>query len=308
MSRLIVTGASGFIGQHLLRELSSLGVAVEGVVRAEVAVDLPLSRVWPSLSLIAADLEGVETVVHLAGLAHGRVHHAQPGDLFKVNVDQTVNLFRQAVAAGVKKFIWLSSIKVLGDASNVPLGVGASYQPGDQYAKSKVAAERQLLAEPKGGTQLCIVRPPLVYGPEVKANFLSLLGVASSGWPLPLKLACAPRAWVSVRNLVDFLIAVMHADSLSADSIWHVRDAEESSVSQMVQAIARHGGRSTLQWPLSPRIATLLGRCLGKQATVERLFSPLRIDMSETTDRLGWVPPQSQQESIEEVVLWYLTR
>jgi len=304
--RVLVTGATGFIGRHLTAALGNAGYEVQGVVRNGAAAP-EVDKVWPSLGLISGDLAGVDTVFHLAGLAHAGARGAERQALFNVNVDQTVNLYRQAVQAGVRRFVWLSSIKVLGDSSEQPLTIAAPYAPGDDYAASKTAAEKQLLAESGGATRLCIVRPPLVYGVGVQANFLSMLRYALGGWPLPLKSARAPRAWLSVHNLVDFLMHLAQAEALAERSIWHIRDAEETPVTDMLERMARCAGRHVRQWPLPPGVGMALAGLLGKRDVAARLFLPLQVDMSETQSSLHWQPPMPQQQAIEEVVAWYMT-
>ncbi len=306
----LVTGATGFIGRYLVPALSDAGFDVQGVVRngaaASASASHPaLQKQWPSLGLIADDLAGVDTVFHLAGLAHAGAQGADPQALYNVNVDQTVNLFRQAVQAGVQRFVWLSSIKVLGDSSSEPLPVSAPYAPGDDYAHSKVAAERQLMDEECGATRLCIVRPPLVYGPQVQANFLRMLHWALSAWPLPLRSARAPRAWLSVHNLVDLLLTLARVEQLPQQSIWHVRDAEQTAVTEMLSLIAASAGHPLRQWPLPPGLGLTLASVIGKRDMAGRLFLPLEVDMSQTLAELPWQPPVAQRQAIQEVVAWY---
>jgi len=290
MSLAWVTGANGFIGGHLSAALGDAGWQVERAARG------------------AALNKQVDTVFHLAGLAHTGAQAADRAEMFAVNVDRTVNLYRQAVAAGVGRFVWVSSIKVLGDSSAAPLTVDAPYRPGDAYAQSKAAAEQALLAEPCGDTKLCIVRPPLVYGAGVRANFLALLDAALSGWPLPLKSATAPRAWVGVHNLADLLLLLGGRQTLPEARIWHVRDDEETSVQEMAALLARAAGRPVRQWRLNPRLALVLGTLAGHKGAAERLFLPLPMDMTQTTQALGWQPPWTQVREIYEVAKWSLTR
>ena len=177
--RALVTGAGGFIGSHLAPALADAG--------------------WQ----VTQELAGVDAVFHLGGLAHGGAQGADAEQLHQVNALDTLNLFQRAVAAGVPLFVWLSSIKVLGDVSSAPFTAADPLAPAGAYARSKAAGERLLQAEAAGSTRLAIVRPPLVYGPRVKANFLQLLQWADRSWPLPLGSATAPRAMVSVDNLVS---------------------------------------------------------------------------------------------------------
>ena len=306
MSAVLVTGANGFVGRHLVPALHEQSHQVMGVMRTDDAtIAERLTHTWPTLGLIADDLRDVDTVIHLAGMAHAPAQGADRAALFNVNVDQSVNLYRQAVAAGVRRFIWLSSIKVLGDRSAGPLSVDAPYLPGDDYAASKVDAEKCLLAEPAGDTALCIVRPPLVYGPGVKANFLSMLRYATSVWPLPLASALAPRAWLGVHNLVDLLLHLLENELVVEPRIWHVRDAEESSVRDMLELIATQAGHKLKLWRCPPALAMGGASLIGQGARAARLFEPLQVDMQQTESLLGWQPPHSQAQQIEETVGWY---
>jgi nucleoside-diphosphate-sugar epimerase len=290
MNRAIVTGANGFIGRHLVAALGERGWQVDALGRG------------------ASLAEPAQAVFHLAGLAHAGSQGAGRDEMFAVNVAATERLYREAQAVGVARFVWLSSIKVLGDHSAEALPVDAAYNPGDVYAESKVAAEQQLLASQANATGLCIVRPPLVYGAGVQANFLALMRAALSGWPLPLRCASAPRAWVGVHNLVDLMILLAQKEELPAQRIWHVRDEEQSSVAQMVRLLAARAGRRSHLWPLNPKLARLGGQLLRQTAAVSRLFEPLCVDMSQTAQTLQWRPPWTQEREIDEVVKWFLTR
>jgi len=290
MNSAWVTGAGGFIGRHLVPALRQRGWQVDVAARG------------------ASLHEPVHTVFHLAGIAHAGAQGSGREEMFAVNVDATLRLYREALAVGVKRFIWLSSIKTLGDSSLEPLTVDAPYRAGDVYAQSKVAAEQQLLAAEAPTTDLCIVRPPLVYGAGVQANYLSLLRASLCGWPLPLRSATAERAWVGVHNLVDLMILLAQIECLPAQRIWHVRDEEQASVREMVTQLAAQAGRPSRLWPLHPKLALAIGWLLGRGAMASRLFTPLRVDMSQTSKLLGWRAPRTQAQEIDEVVQWFLTR
>lgn len=287
-----VTGASGFIGGHLVSALEKQGWQVRCIPRA---------------GLKAPDLQNVDTLFHLAGLAHAGAQGADRREMFAVNAELTLALYRQAIEADVGRFVWLSSIKVLGDDSEQPLTVEAPYQPGDVYAESKAEAERMLLEQARGHTRLSIVRPPLVYGCGVRANFYALLSAADSSWPLPLKSALAPRAWVGVDNLVDLLLSLADRSENGEQEIWHVRDLEESNVGQMVSDCRELMGRSARLWPVTPKVAMAAGTLLGRKDVISRLFQPLRVDMSATQRELGWQPPYAQSHQLKQVVAWYQT-
>jgi UDP-N-acetyl-alpha-D-quinovosamine dehydrogenase len=309
MSTALVTGAGGFVGRHLVKVLAGADWQIKTLVRNQKTPQSPnpcaayLAAAEPLLQ--AGD---VDVVFHLGGLAHAGAQGADEAQMRLVTVDQTLALYRRAVAAGVPRFVWLSSIKVLGDTSAEPLGVNAPYQPGDIYAAAKVQAERALLAEPARDTQLCIVRPPLVYGSGVQANFLSLLQAAGSGWMLPLKSATAPRAWLAVDNLCDFLLLLATREVLPAPQIWHVRDAEQSSVAMMLTSLREMMHKPPALVPVPASIALAVATLLGRRAMAQRLFLPLMVDMTLTQNELGWQPPLSQAQALAQTVTWFQTR
>jgi UDP-glucose 4-epimerase len=197
----------------------------------------------------------------------------------------------------------LSSIKVLGEVSARPLTVDAPYAPADAYGRSKMEAEKALLdAARVGGTELAIVRPPLVYGPGVKANFLMLLRLVRLnrlGLPLPLGDARAPRSFVGVRNLVDLIAALATRGS----GVFHVSDPEDLSV---VDLFARLGGRSGLMIRVPGAAMRRMARWTGQQAIYLRLFESLQLDQSATRATLGWQPPLGVGQQLEETMTWYL--
>ncbi len=309
MNIVLVTGANGFIGTHLVAAFKAAGWQVHGVSRRGHYAEA-IDHGWPTLEQAALQLKDhpVDVVVHLAGLAHSGAQGAGAAELIEVNAKQTENLFCRSVAAGVKHFVYLSSIKVLGDRSDVPLQIDAPYQPGDDYASSKVAAERALLEASLNSTQLSIVRPPLVYGPGVQANFFNLLQAADSVWPLPLKHAQAPRAWLGIKNLCDFLLTLAVHEASSNPKIWHVADVEQSSVADMLIALRTAMGRSARLLPMPTAVLMGLAKFFGQAGAAQRLLWPLPIDTSVSQEDLSWRPPFSQQQQLAEVVSWYRTR
>ena len=203
MTVACVTGASGFIGSALVRRLERRGQEVLPAVRGEAARGIgDLAR--RSETDLARALAGADCVYHLAGLNEGS-RHVTAADYEAVNRDLTLRLFHAAAAAGVRIFVWLSTIKVLGEVAETPLEPQAPYAPEGYYALSKAAAERALLDSGGHSTSLAIVRPPLVYGPGVGGNFAALMRLCRTGLPLPLAGATALRSMVGLANLVDFL-------------------------------------------------------------------------------------------------------
>jgi len=242
-------------------------------------------------------LAGVDTVIHLAAIAH---RTADPAALDQVNARWPVRLYEAAVGAGVADFVFLSTLKVLGDVSDAPLSESDAYRPGDAYARSKVQAEIGLRSA-AGSSTLTIVRPPLVYGPGVKANFLALLRVAAwgaRGVPLPFGGARAPRSLIGVHNLCSLI-----RRAIGEEGIVHGADPEDLTVASLLE---RLGARRLVDMP--PRLMRSLLGLSGRQAVYERLFLPLQIDRCASMRRLGWVPPFTTDEQLEETLAWFRSR
>ena len=303
----LVVGAGGFVGRHLCDLLEARGDEV-----AVVSTQPGLSS-WGGLRLLEDDpgrlesrLAGVSRLYFVGGVAHGA---AVGGDgvaevLARVNVDAPLRWLRAADRAGVERFVWLSSIKVLGDVSAAPLQPDAPYRPGDAYARSKVAAERALLGFAGQHTSLAVVRPPLVYGPGVGANFLRLLHWARGGLPLPLGRADGERSLVSIDNLCDLLARLGGSGDAG---VFHVADDEAPSVAHLIARLRALLGRPARLWPLPRGLAHAGALLVGRNDLYRRLFEPLRVDTRSTRDRLGWTPPQSLDEGLQDTVTWFRT-
>ena len=301
MTVACVTGASGFIGGALVRRLAERGQEVLPAHRGEAARGISdLAR--RSEADLARMLAGVDAVYHLAGLHEGS-RHATAADFDAVNRDLTLRLFNAACAAGVRTFVWLSTIKVLGEVAAEPLGPEAPYAPVGGYAQSKTRAERALLDAGGHATALAVVRPPLVYGPGVRGNFAALMRLCWTGLPLPLAGATALRSMVGLDNLVDFL-ALLPAVDLNGAKILHVRDGEEWRVTDLAGELQRLSGHSSRQFPMSRKLADSFAGWLGMQGAVSRLFDPLRVDAESSERRVGWKPPRPSAELLEETVAW----
>lgn len=301
-----MTGSSGFIGGHLVAALRTRGWQVSEVSRAAQGTGgADFTQVQ------AATLADVDVVFHLAGLAHAGAVERNQAELMQVNATATREIFAACMAAGVSRFIWLSSIKVLGECAAEPLVVEAPLAPEGPYAQSKAAGERALLdaaaqLAPEAD-RLAIVRPPLVYGPGVKANFRALVKWGLSGWPLPLAQVRQRRAWVAVENLISLLLALANQD-LHGQVVWHVADDEQTSVSDILYSIARLGNKHSRQWPLPIGVLRALARAAGQADMAQRILEPLRVDVSQSKTLLGWQPVMTQEQALEEVVRWYQTQ
>ena len=295
--RLLVTGASGFVGQHLRPFLEASGAAVLTLTRDKVGGEaIPLTsdsspEEWSSA------LAGVDSVVHLAAIAH-QSNRPSRQNLRVVNVDWPVRLFEGAVRAGVRNFVFLSSIKVFGDRSLRPLRAQDPYGADDVYGQSKVEAELALQksARQHQDIRLAILRPPLVYGPGVKANFRTLLGWAARGargWPLPFGAADAPRSLISVQNLVEAIVA-----SVGQAGVFHCADAEDLSV---VEVFHKLGVPRSRLIPVPASIMRIGFGAINRGGYYHRLYAPLKL---ETVDSAvpGWKPRFSSDECLQQAM------
>ncbi|EGU36912.1 NAD-dependent epimerase/dehydratase [Vibrio sp. N418] len=231
-------------------------------------------------------------------------------DYREVNTKGTLNLARQGVAAGVKRFIFISSIKVNGESTklNKPFKSTDDRRPEDFYGQSKAEAEVQLLqlAE-ETGLEVVIIRPTLVYGPSVKANFASLMNLVSKGLPLPFGfLTNNKRSLVSVNNLVDLIITCI-AHPKAANQVFLVSDDHDVSTSEMVREMAKSLNKPQWQIPIPKWSYRLAGSVFGKQDTVDRLLDSLQVDITHTKKTLGWKPPQTLEDGFKETAEAFLS-
>ncbi|MGI9324167.1 MAG: NAD-dependent epimerase/dehydratase family protein [Pseudomonadales bacterium] len=307
-SRVLLTGAGGFIGGHLLQALNAAGFEVRALSRHNVPAAAE-SLQWPTAAAPTnAQLDdycaGVAHCFHVAGIAHDAARGDSSGGakLRSFNVDRSVRLYQAAIRNGCESFVWLSSSKVLGDQSSAPLPVQAPYAPVGGYAQSKVEAEQALLAVAVPETRLLILRPPLVYGPGVGANFRRLLGAALGRWPLPLASARAQRSFVGVNNLCDALLAATQAPP----GIYHVADAQPASVAQLLTDIARCADRRLRLLPFPPALARWLLAVLGQSGTYERLFTSFLLETRDSEQRLNWSPVRTRDVQLADTVSWFL--
>ena len=269
-------------------------------VRPIVTGDLNSSTDW------SIALEGVSVLVHNAARVHV-MNNTAAGPLVEfraVNVDGTLNLARQAAAAGVKRFVFVSSVKVNGE-STLP---GRAFteadapNPQDAYGQSKHEAEqglRQISADT--GMEVVIIRPPLVYGPGVKANFAALMRAVQRAWPLPLGAVHNQRSLVALDNLVDFIITcITHPQA--ANQTFLASDGHDLSTTELVRGMARAAGVPARLLPV-PVLALQLGATLlGKGVAVQRLCGNLQVDIFKARSLLGWLPPVSVEEGFRRAV------
>jgi nucleoside-diphosphate-sugar epimerase len=292
--KVCVTGSTGFVGKALTRKLQGEQHAVVRVTRnpgfdSDVAVgDIGSDTDWTQA------VAGCDVVVHLAARVHVMHETAlDPYAIFNaINVVATLNLVRAASVAGVKRFVFVSSVKVNGEFTQPdrPFTEADLPAPKDAYGRSKLAAEKgiQILAA-ESGMEWVIIRPPLVYGPGVKANFAALINTAKRGWPLPLGAIQNQRSLVALDNLVDF-IACCVSHPLAANQVFLVSDGGDVSTPELVKKMAKAYGKTLFLPPVPVVLLKAVAGILGKVATIERLSENLQVDISKARHTLGWRP------------------
>ncbi|UUZ64973.1 SDR family oxidoreductase [Polaromonas sp. P1-6] len=308
---ILLTGATGFVGAALLRRLTGDGRDVVALVRAPTtrlagAVPTVCAGQIAGTTDFAAALTGVTAVVHLAARVH--VLHdtsADPLAAFRAtNVQGTLNLARQAAAAGVNRFVFMSSVKVNGECTQPGQAFTEADMPDpqDAYGLSKHEAElglRQLGADT--GMEVVIVRPPLVYGPGVKANFAALMRAVQRGWPLPLGAVHNRRSLVALDNLADFIVTCM-SHPKAANQTFLVSDGQDLSTTELVRGLARAAGVPARLLPVPDWALQAGAALLGKRDAVQRLCGNLQVDISKARSLLGWAPPVSVEEGLRRAV------
>ena len=301
-NKIILTGASGFVGRH-----------IKNTISREKLILIGRRNIDEEYAFFLSDLDGdsqygdimkdVSCIIHCAARAHVMNEgNDNPYCLYhKINVDGTLNLARQAAVNGVKRFIYISSIKVNGESTRVnsPFTERNIPAPEDAYGISKLAAEnslRELSIETN--MEVVIIRPPLVYGPGVKANFAAMLNLASKNLPLPLGAINNKRSMVALDNLVDLIVTCIDHPK-AANKTFLVSDDHDVSTTELLEMMARAVGKTPRLLPVPMEWLRLAGKLIGKQAVIERLCGNLQVDISYTKEILGWQPPISMEEGIK---------
>lgn len=312
---IAVTGATGFVGEALCRELVLRDMNVRALSRERGG--LP-SREPVSLMVVgdigaatdwSAILPGVDCMIHCAARVH--VMQEVASDALAayraVNVAGTRRLAEQSAAMGVRRLVFLSSVKVNGEQTSPgqPFHFSDVPAPEDYYGISKWEAEQALWeVSARTGLEVVVVRPPLVYGPRVKGNFLQLLQLVARGLPLPLWGVNNVRSLVGVDNLIDLLIRCVDHPA-AAGQMFLVSDGDQLSTPDLIRGLAKAMGKSARLWPLPVDLLHFGGRVAGKQAQVERLIGSLEVDSVHTCEALSWTPPMSVQAQLQKTVDWF---
>lgn len=310
---ILVTGASGFVGSALVDELAQLGTAVRACYRTDktlprVNVDVVSGIDLLSMNDLKPVLSGVSVIVHTAARVHVMKERSDnPLEAFRrMNVDATVRLARQAAASGVKRFVYISSIKVNGEQTlpGQKFTADMTPNPSDAYGISKFEAENGLLSlAQETGIEIVIIRPPLVYGPGVKANFAKIMALVAKGIPLPFgAIDKNRRSMVGLDNLVHLLIRCISHPS-AANQIFLVSDDDDLSTAGLIRALGVALGQSAHLLPVPEVFLSCGAKLLGKKGFADRLFGNLQVDITKTKELLNWHPPFTVAEELNKAVL-----
>lgn len=310
LSSILLTGASGFVGRALIKKICTLNT-IHIICASRTTMELRgdnASFFQCAEAINTQDwrsaLEGVDVVLHLAARVHV-MQDAAPDPLAefrRVNVDGTLNLARQASAAGVRRFVFISSVKVNGESTQLgfPFAADDAPAPLDAYAVSKMEAEQGLREVAlQTGMEVVIIRPPLVYGPGVKANFAAMMRWLRRGVPLPLGDIHNQRSLVSVDNLVDLIVTCL-THPAAANQTFLVSDGEDVSTTELLRRMGHAIGRPARLVPMSTSFLMLAATVLGKRNVAQRLCGSLKVDIEKTRRLLNWTPPLSLDQGLRK--------
>jgi nucleoside-diphosphate-sugar epimerase len=312
--KVLVTGANGFIGHALCSRLLADNFTVKGVVRPKnynyrfpTNIDLlPLESVGPKTDWSKA-IVGVDGVVHLAARVHIMTKDTYDPltKCREINVAGTERLARESVSANVRRFIYMSSVKVNGEGRAIPYDEEDIPKPQDAYSASKWEAEKVLNKISKDTTMdTVILRSPMVYGPRVKANFLRLLKLVDRGIPLPLGRVNNRRSLIYLGNLVDAIITCIKHPGATGQT-YLLSDGKDLSTPELIRLISKTMGRKSRLFPFPPNILKTIGKITGRSTEIDRLIGSLCVDSRKIRTMLGWNPPYTPEEGIRQTVLWY---
>jgi nucleoside-diphosphate-sugar epimerase len=313
LNKILVTGANGFVGTALTKKLIAEEWAVTGVVRNESDLHgiagvsiLEIGNIDKNTDWKIA-LRGIDAIVHTAARVH--VMKNTPADPLKayrsVNVHGTIQLARQAAVSGVRRFVFISTIKVNGEENIAAYRETDKPAPIDPYGISKLQAEKELLKlAGQTGMEVVVLRPPLIYGPGVRANFLKLLQAVDRGLPIPLARIDNRRSMIYIENFVDAIVLCLRHPK-AAGQTFLVSDGQNHSTPDLIRRIAAALGRSPRLVHISPKILQYLARVIGKGQVADRLIGSLTVDDTKIRHNLGWRPPFTLEYGLEKTVAWY---
>ncbi|MDB9312972.1 NAD-dependent epimerase/dehydratase family protein [Spirulina sp. CS-785/01] len=315
MNQILVTGITGFIGTHLLscliQQNYSLNITTRNI-HPETSPKITTVKIADINEVTNWDeaLTNIDTVIHLAARAHLLQDNATnpEAEFHKTNTAATANLVQQSIAAGVKHFIFISSIGAMATLSPYPLTESSPCTPDTPYGRSKLQAE-QALKELCANSSMTwtILRPPLIYGPRNPGNMARLLKLVNTGLPLPLGAINNRRSLLYVGNLVDAIITCLSHPN-AKNQTFLISDGEDLSTPDLIRQIGQAMGKTPLLLPIPPTLLTSLAKPLGKQETVNRLIGSLPINSQKIRTTLNWTPPVTVSQGLQDTVNWYLNQ
>jgi nucleoside-diphosphate-sugar epimerase len=317
VTHFVVTGANGFVGRAVCRRALEAGHTITALVRRpggcidgvrewvhDTADFVGLDEGWP------ADL-AADCVIHLAARVHVMCDESPDPDAAfdSTNVAGTLRLAEAARHHGVRRIVFASSIKAVGESDGgVPLSEAFEPDPQDAYGRSKLRAERQLAQfGASAGIDVVVVRPPLVYGPTVRANFLRMMDAVARGMPLPLGAVSARRSIVYVENLADALLCCATAPR-AAGECFHVADDDAPSVAGLLRLVGDALGKPVRLLAVPLALLRVAGKLTGRSAAIDRLTGSLQLDTSRIRRVLGWHPPYTTRQGLDATAAWYRSR
>lgn len=308
---ILITGGTGLVGEAVIKRLENECPSWKLVVTLRNKKDsahwnkrhtiIEIGDLSPTLDW-SVPLTNISVVIHCAGLAHIPYSSDtnQISSFRSINVEGTLRLATQAAISGVKRFIFISSVKVNGESTlpNLPFSELDIPSPMDSYGQSKMEAETLLreLSETTG-MEVVIIRPPLVYGPKVKANFSALIKLVASGWPLPLGSIENRRSFIAIDNLVDFIFTCISHPG-AANNVFLISDGYDLSTTELVIKIAQAMGVRARLIPIPIRALRVFGKIIGRQAEISRICNNLQVNISKAKLLVGWTPVVSIDQGL----------
>lgn len=308
MNNILITGATGFVGRSLVPALVRSGYGVLCAVSKETdllqAPQVLIDRLEKMTDWTPV-LHKVDVVIHLAAKVHVMKGDVSLEEFCRVNSEATKRLAEQAAQCGVKRFIYMSSIKVNGEftVEGAPFTEDNGVVIEDPYGQSKLIAEQNLLEiGAKTAMDVVILRPSLVFGPGVKANFLKMMELVNKNWPLPFAGINNKRSFIFIDNLISAVLAVIQHPK-AANQVYLVADNEAWSLSELVTFMSQSMGKKARLFPV-PGLVTLF-KLLGLGSFSTRLFGSLEVSNDKIKNQLGWVPPVTSAEGVNTTVSWF---